>query len=95
MLERGSLQLIINCQAIMIINFCIAKTTRIAFLNLQHTKAGPPHAISRNEIFDGVIKLYQMKQSTLEAEFPFSISFIGERAVDTGGVSRDVFSIFQ
>ena len=61
---------------------------------MQHAKAGPPHAISRNEIFDEVIKLYQIKQSTLEAEFPFNISFIGERAVDTGGVSRDMFSAF-
>ena len=61
---------------------------------MQHASAGPPHAISHNEIFDEVTKLYQIKQSTLEAEFPFNIRFIGERAVDTGGVSRDVFSAF-
>ena len=64
------------------------------FIDSQDTKVGLPHPVSRNEIFDEVIKLYQMKQSTLEAEFPFNVRFIGERAVDTRGVSRDMFTAF-
>ena len=70
----------------------IFNSQRMTFIDSQDTKVGLPHPVSRNEIFDEVIKLYQMKQSTLEAEFPYNIRFTGERAIDTGDVSQDMFT---
>ena len=53
-----------------------------------------PHIIRRNNIFDDVIRLYQEKGEELLKEYPFRIEFFGEKGIDTGGVSRDMFSAF-
>lgn len=54
---------------------------------------GIKHTINRNNIFEDVIDLYQT-QNQLENEYPLYIEFTGERAIDTGGVTRDMFSGF-
>ena len=51
---------------------------------------GSPHLIRRDHLYEDVIKLYG-GLSQLEDEFPFRIAFDDEQAVDTGGVSRDLF----
>ena len=54
---------------------------------------GSPHLIRRDHLYEDVIKLYG-DFSKFEDEFPFRIAFDDEQAVDTGGVSRDLFSGF-
>lgn len=38
--------------------------------------------------------LYRTDQETIVNEYPFSVAFEGERAIDLGGMSRDMFTAF-
>ena len=58
--------------------------------NCEH---GSPHLISRSNIYNDVLKLYS-NFDRLANEYPFHIAFNDEEALDTGGVSRDMFSGF-
>ncbi len=49
------------------------------------------HMIQRDDLFNSVVSLYERKSNQLMSEYPFRIMFSGERAIDTGGVSRDMF----
>ena len=60
-------------------------------LKLKH---GIRHSIKRQDVYAGVLKLYQTSQEEILEEYPFRIRFEGELAVDVGGVSRDMFSAF-
>ena len=51
------------------------------------------HIIKRNSIFDDVIELYTSNTSIVK-EFPMRVKFDGERAIDAGGVARDMLSMF-
>ena len=55
---------------------------------------GLTHTVQRGDIFNGVISLYQNNREQILQEYPFRIKFQGERAVDFGGVARDMFSAF-
>ena len=70
----------------------VAKAERSTFLECIATHGGRHHAVGRETLFDDVIRLYETKG--IEKEFPFRVHFTGERAVDTGGVGRDLFSGF-
>ena len=58
------------------------------------THQGLPHHIRRCNLFEDVISLYTEKSESLFREYPLRIKFAGEKAVDTGGVCRDLFSAF-
>ena len=58
------------------------------------THLGTPRYIHRDEIYEDVVAMYRNKFSEIVKEFPFRIKYIDERAVDTGGVARDMFSGF-
>ena len=49
-----------------------------------------PFQVRRNHILDDVLALYK-SHDILEVH-PFRVEFIGERAIDIGGVARDLFS---
>lgn len=51
-----------------------------------------PHTVNRQKLFQDVIHLYSMPSILQEA--PFRVKFAGEKALDVGGVSRDMFSGF-
>ena len=73
-----------------------AESERMAFLRsfgLQPIGM-KPHKICRQSLFDDVICLYQTGINDIETQFPFRIKFIGEKAIDAGGVARDMFSGF-
>ena len=55
---------------------------------------GGPHAVRRSELLDGVITLYQENQAKVFKEYPFRMKFVSKKAIDAGGVSRDMFSAF-
>ena len=56
---------------------------------------GLTHTVQRGDIFNGVISLYQNNREQILQEYPFHIKFQGERAVDLGGVAKDMFSAFS
>ena len=58
------------------------------------THHGMPHPIKREKLYEDCIDLYINNMPTLLHEYPFHIAYEGERAIDTGGVSRDLFSAF-
>ena len=50
------------------------------------------HVIERDKVYDNILELYG-NEDTVQ-EYPFRITFKDERAVDFGGVTRDMFSGF-
>ncbi len=54
---------------------------------------GGTHIVNRKTLFDDVIHLYR-SNTTLLYENPFKIAFSGERAIDCGGVCREMYSAF-
>ena len=58
------------------------------------THQGYPRAIKRANVYDDVIEMYQENMINVMQEYPFRIQYQNERAVDTGGVCRDMFSAF-
>ena len=51
------------------------------------------HKVNRITLYNDLLALY-MNCNDLIQEYPLSMEFIGEQAVDLGGVSRDVMSAF-
>lgn len=58
------------------------------------THHGLPHVIRREHTFDDVLQLFRDKKEQVLGEFPFRIRYKNEKAVDTGGVCRDMLSGF-
>ena len=58
------------------------------------TSHGMSHVICRQNLYDDCISLYEDKLDRVLKEFPFRIKFQDEKAVDTGGVARDMYSAF-
>ena len=54
----------------------------------------PPKRIRRDHLYDDVMDTYKDNALEILKEKDFRIEYEGERAIDTGGVSRDMFSSF-
>ena len=73
----------------------IAEAQRTDYLKSLGMSAGlRAHIVSRCTLFDDVMLLYQIHFKDFEMEYPFCVRFSGEKAIDTGGVARDMFSAF-
>lgn len=66
----------------------------MAAKSISDTSGGLPHLIQRDNIFDGVLQLYRSNRDKIVTKYPFFVSFQGERAVDMGGVAREMFTLF-
>ena len=55
------------------------------------THHGVPHTISRSSLYEDCVEFYKSDLPKLIREYPFRIAYKDEKAVDTGGVSRDLF----
>ena len=53
-----------------------------------------PWPIRRENVYNDVIETYQENLTDILQEYPFRIRYENERAVDSGGVCRDMFSSF-
>ena len=73
--------------------FTVAEKTD-DFMTTLDVGIGPPHAVNRDQLFDDVINLYKKKFQEILKRYPFSVAYENEKARDTGGVSRDMFSQF-
>ena len=58
------------------------------------THHGFDRPITRYTLYDDVIKMYRNSLKNILKDYPFCITYTFENAVDTGGVSRDLFSAF-
>ena len=66
------------------------KEERYTFMVSQSTSTHSlPHTVVREKIFESVMTLYRIEMDI--NEYPFSIAFEEETAIDLGGVSRDVY----
>lgn len=65
---------------------------RMAFMKSINASIGPEHFINRATVYEDVINLYQ--DDKILKECPIYIEFVGEIAVDYGGVQRDMYSGF-
>ena len=77
--------------------FYLAEDNRIKFMTELSTSTSSqafPHVVARKDLFQGVLNLYSKRIETIVNEYPFYVNFDGERAVDMGGVSRDMFTAF-
>ena len=72
----------------------MASQTRDEFIQCHDFHGGATHQIHRSELLDDVVTLYQKNQPKICQEYPFRIKFVSEKAIDAGGVSRDMFSAF-
>lgn len=69
-----------------------AEAERCDFMHSLETHDAAPHQIHRSNIFEEVIRLFS--EPRIMCEYPLRISFVGEQAIDTGGVLRDMLSAF-
>jgi len=60
-------------------------------LDTHHGQTRPIH---RTAVVEDVMEMYKSHLPAILEEFPFVVEYIGERAVDTGGVCREMFSQF-
>ncbi len=75
--------------------FSLAENDRIMYMeSLTLERACLPFKITRNTVFDDVVTLYKNQGSEVLQYYPFRVQFLGERAIDIGGVARDMFSAF-
>ena len=65
---------------------------RLAYMDVIQARPGKKHILSRNTIFDDVIKMY--KEEEMTKEFPTFIQFEDKNGIDAGGVTREMFSAF-
>ena len=63
------------------------------FLEDLAREPGVTHCVTRENLFDDVLQLYRSSDKLLN-ENPFRVSFSGEKALDFGGVCREMFSGF-
>lgn len=78
----------------MLVHFIVADRDRMKFMKSQPRKHSAPITVKRRNVFDEVISLYRDQPEQLLGMYPFRVEFVGERAIDAGGVSRDMFSAF-
>ena len=50
------------------------------------------HTVCRSSVFEDVLRLY--REESIVKEYPITVEFEGEIAVDEGGVTREMFSAF-
>ena len=73
----------------------VAEEERCTFmLTVATSQPGLPHTVVRQDIFESVMTLYRTELETIVREYPFRVAFDGERAIDLGGVARDMFTAF-
>ena len=71
--------------------FLVELTRKDFTYSVMH--CGSYHVIQRANNLQDVLELYRSNQELLK-EYTFQVKFIGEKALDLGGVSKDMFSAF-
>ena len=80
---------------IICLNHFTVNTCRESFMiDKLDTHQGLPRCIHRDSVYSDVIQMYQKNLEEIMKEFPFRVEFFNERAIDTGGVCRDLYSCF-
>ncbi len=61
---------------------------------VERTSVCAPRSVSRETIYNDVVDMFGDNITDILVEYPLRIHYDGERAIDTGGVCRDMFSTF-
>lgn len=80
--------------SLLLLNFTVDEMRQKFMQDDMDTHHGYPRAFRRDHIYSDVIEAYQDDLEEILREFPFRVRYEKERAVDTGGVCRDMFSAF-
>ena len=67
---------------------------RIQFTEALTSKESDPYVIRRSRVYEDVVSLYRTHSAVVLFDKSFSVEYAGEKAIDAGGVTRDVFSAF-
>ena len=81
------------CGLIFHVNFLTVNEMRHKFMS-DNTHQGLGRAFHRDHVYEDVIKTYEDNLEEILKDYPFRVRFINEKAVDIGGVCRDLFSAF-
>ena len=75
-------------------NFTAADDARDSFVkkNFQASLLHVRLQVNRCTLYDDVMKLYSTKPN-LVYQYPLRVSFVGEKALDFGGISHDFFLV--
>ena len=87
---------VVSCNWLIMIKSFVHTVTgrRKQFLETLPESNGHIFTVKRSNIFDDIVNLYRKEAANLLAMSPVQLEYEGERALDTGGVMRDVFSAF-
>ncbi len=61
---------------------------------VERTSVCAPRSVSRETIYNDVVDMFGDNIMDILVEYPLRIHYDGERAIDTGGVCRDMFLTF-
>ena len=67
-------------------------TERVSYLESVGCVSGPKRTIDRANLYEDVLDVY--REGDIVQEYPLFIKYEGEKAVDEGGVQRDMLSAF-
>ena len=73
--------------------FLVDEARERFMIDEMNTHHGLPRALRRDNIYQDVMDLY-IEDADQLSEFPFRVRYENEKAIDTGGVCRDMFSAF-
>lgn len=73
-------------------NYLYYTEERMKYMEQIQAEFGKEHCIERRKVYQDVLDLY--RENEIVNECPIYITFKGERAVDNGGVQRDMLSSF-
>ena len=76
------------------IDIFTAESERSRFISTLSLTEGRCHVVSRANIFESVTSLFRTERETILSEIPLKITFEREKAIDIGGVSREMLSAF-
>ena len=79
---------------IIILFLPLADSRRARFISSLSLVEGSCYKVDRANIYSSVMTFFATNRTFILQEYPLIIRFKGERAVDVGGVSRDMFSAF-
>ena len=87
-------KIIVSACRVFIVACSVVDSILHSYMSGLRTRAGLPWCIRRSHVYDDVIKMYRENSAQVLGTYPFRVQFDGEKAVDTGGVCRDMYSSF-
>ncbi len=75
-----------------VITWLSADKQRLSYLNRGQFVPGIERVVDRDNLYEDVIDMYG--EGEVVQDYPLVVKYRGEKAIDYGGVQRDLFSAF-